>query len=198
MIKAKLLRTGIGWGMLVVIAQSCATGEEAETRTSALSPSDRPAGLVCGLAYSGQMVNEPGIWPLVPGLTPVDGKCLGKSTIKANPYRVVNGAGGPTADGYGVGHEGDNGLNRLWAVYLGYQSQFLGVSTGDAEYASSFLMLPKGAACGFKFTCGGNGGNGGSNCMSYNPQWECPPGWQQRQANDANSSSGCNFAWCEY
>jgi len=34
--------------------------------------------------------------------------------------------------------------------------------------------------------------------MGYNPQWECPSGWQQRQAGDANSSSGCNFAWCEY
>ena len=59
--KSNLLRTSVGWGILVVIAQSCGAEEEAETRTSAITISDRPAGLVCGLTYSNNIVQVPGV-----------------------------------------------------------------------------------------------------------------------------------------
>ena len=198
MMRSNLLRTSVGWGILVVLAQSCGADEETERRTSAISSSDRPAGLVCGLAYSYQMVQEPGVWPLLPALVPVDGKCDGNSTIKASPIRVTNNlpgtnVGGPTAQNYGFAYLGDNGLP--WYPYLGYQNQFLGIGSQAAEDSPGFLSLPQGTACGFSYTCGDHRG---TTCMGYNPQVSCPSGWQQRQAGDAHASNGCNFAWCEY
>src|SRR5262245_24884118 len=106
--KTNLLRTSVGWGILVVVAQSCGAEEKTGTTTSALSSSDRPQGLVCGLAYSLRMVQLPGVWPLVPDTWPADGTCQGQSTIKASPIRLKNGVGNPPATDYQFVYRGDN------------------------------------------------------------------------------------------
>jgi hypothetical protein len=178
--------------VLLVSISGCGNNDDTiEEHASALLFGDRPMGFTCGLAYSARY--EPVGPPYPPNTVrptnwPVDGKCMGTSTIMSSQYWPYL-----PAAGFGNGNDGDNGQTFGLGFYHQYQAASTG-DTDDEEYPQK-LLLPKGTACGFKHTCNSSKT---LTCMGWNPAVSCPAGWQQRQASDASGANGCNYAWCEY
>jgi len=186
---------GVSVGLVSLVLVSCLgcadQEEEITTKASALLLGDQPKGLTCGLAYSARY--EPVGYPYPPNTYrptgwPVDGTCKGYSSIHVSRYW-----GWSAAPGFGGGEDGDTGKPTGLGFYHQHRLDSTG-DTNDEEYPQR-LLLPAGTACGFKHTCNSTRD---LTCMGWNAAVSCPPGWQQRQANDDQGASGCNYAWCEY
>jgi hypothetical protein len=184
--RIKLRVLGLVWIPAVVLQLGCGAEESpVETKTSELVIGDRPEGFVCGLAYSNS--SDFGM----PSLTPVNGRCMGFSTL--NNFRGAPG----TPAGFAAVRDGDAGLpGSILGFFHQYQTTSTYTGAPDPAY-SRVLRLPKGTACGLRHT-GSCQGTNSLRCMGHDPAVSCPLGWQRKQASDINGPSGCGFMWCEY
>lgn len=121
------------------------------------------------------------------------GSCVG--TVTATAYSNTDGAGTQyvRTTGVATGHHNASDGDRGQPVNFGFYHQAQKSSTGDVS-DTSWLMLPKGTACGFKET----GNNSSETCYGHDPKYGCPPDWDPKIGTDSSAPAGTNFAWCEY
>jgi len=160
-----------------------------------------PQGLTCGLSYADQKC----LWPIACGPTiPIDNVCSSHGAT-SHTIEIICPGGDckhniPTpAQGYITIYDGDFGVGS-GDIGFGYWHQELADGITDTTLSQRFV-LPQGAACGFHHTYT----SPGRTCMGLDPTYQCPDGWTQRRAHDADGSligavtgTGQYWVWCEY
>jgi len=157
--------------------------------------------LTCGLSYADQKC----LWPIACGPTiPIDNVCSSHGAT-SHTIEIICPGGDckhniPTpAQGYITIYDGDFGVGS-GDIGFGYWHQELADGITDTTLSQRFV-LPQGAACGFHHTYT----SPGRTCMGLDPTYQCPDGWTQRRAHDADGSligavtgTGQYWVWCEY